>query len=54
MLAANTVDEDIYDLVQRKRDVVSAATDGGEVGRDNSATLIVGKYLQLGLDRHES
>jgi len=54
MLAADTVDQDIYDLVQRKRDVVSAATDGGEFVGSNSATHIVSKYLQLGLDRHES
>jgi hypothetical protein len=40
--------------VQRKRGIVSAATDGGEAKRDDTATLIVGKYLQLGLDRHES
>jgi SWI/SNF-related matrix-associated actin-dependent regulator 1 of chromatin subfamily A len=54
MLSADTVDQDIYDLVQRKRDVVSAATDGGEFVGSNSATIIVSKYLQLGLDRHES
>lgn len=54
MLAANTVDEDIYDLVQRKRDVVSAATDGGVMARAETATLLVGKYLQLGLDKHNA
>lgn len=51
MLAADTVDQDIYDLVQRKRDVVSAATDGGELARTETASMLIGKYLQLGLDR---
>lgn len=49
MLASETVDEDIYELVQRKRDIVSAATDGGDAERDNTASQLVGKYLQLGL-----
>ena len=53
MLAADTVDEAIYDLVQRKRDVVSAATDGGDAARQETAAHLVGKYLQLGLEQHE-
>lgn len=51
MLAAGTVDEEIYDLVQRKRSVVAAATDGGEVERIEMASLLVDRYLQLGLEK---
>lgn len=51
MLAAGTVDEEIYDMVQRKRSVVAAATDGGEVERIEMASLLVDRYLQLGLEK---
>ena len=51
MLAAGTVDEEIYDMVQRKRSIVAAATDGGEVERIEMASLLVDRYLQLGLEK---
>ncbi len=51
MLAAGTVDEEIYAMVQRKRSVVAAATDGGEVERIEMASILVDRYLQLGLDK---
>ena len=51
MLAAGTVDEEIYAMVQRKRSVVAAATDGGEVERIEMASLLVDRYLQLGLEK---
>ena len=51
MLAAGTVDEEIYAMVQRKRSVVAAATDGGEVERIEMASTLVDRYLQLGLEK---
>jgi SNF2 family DNA or RNA helicase len=51
LLASGTVDEEIYDMVQRKRSVVAAATDGGEVERIEMASLLVDRYLQLGLEK---
>lgn len=53
LLCAGTVDEEIYDLVQAKRSVVAAATDGGEVERTEMASKLVGHYLQLGLEKVE-
>ena len=49
LLCEGTVDEDIYGLIQRKREVVKAAVDGGvgelvDVGKE-----LVGRFLQLGL-----
>jgi hypothetical protein len=38
-------------MVQRKRSVVAAATDGGEVERIEMASLLVDRYLQLGLEK---
>lgn len=51
LLASGTVDEEIYDMVQRKRSVVAAATDGGEVERIEMASVLVDHYLQLGLSK---
>lgn len=53
LLCAGTVDEEIYDLVQTKRSIVAAATDGGEVERFEMASKLVGHYLQLGLEQVE-
>jgi len=42
MLAAGTIDEDIYELIERKRTVVDAAVEGGEVeGADGAVQLIM-------------
>lgn len=49
MLAAGTVDEDIYELVERKRQVVDAATEGGDGGRIEMASSLVARYFQQGL-----
>jgi hypothetical protein len=50
LLAAGTVDVDIYDLVERKRAVVDAATEGGVAGQASVvAAALVGRYLQQGL-----
>lgn len=51
LLAAGTVDEEIYKVVESKRAVVDAATDGGEAGKFDVARALVGKYVQLGLDK---
>ena len=51
LLAAGTVDQEIYDVVQSKRSVVNAATEGGEAGKVDMARTLVGKYVQLGLDK---
>lgn len=50
LLAAGTVDEEIYEVVERKRGVVDAATEGGEAGRVDVARSLVGRYLALGLE----
>jgi len=49
LLAAGTVDEEIYDVVQSKRSVVNAATEGGEAGKVDMAKVLIGKYVQLGM-----
>jgi SNF2 family DNA or RNA helicase len=50
LLAAGTVDEEIYDVVERKRVVVNAAIEGGDAGRLAVATTLVGRYFQMGLE----
>jgi len=52
LLCEETVDEEIYNLISRKRSVVDAATDGGTVaGRSESVgQMIVGMFAQRGLD----
>lgn len=49
LLAAGTVDEEIYDVVERKRVVVTAAIEGGDADRVDVATALIGRYLQHGL-----
>lgn len=41
MLTSGTIDEDIYSIIERKRSVVGAAVDGGEVGADNGAVQLI-------------
>jgi SNF2 family DNA or RNA helicase len=53
LLCAGTVDEEIFDLLQRKREVVRVAVDGGEMGVVDVSGEIVGRLLQLGLDNME-
>jgi len=50
MLAAGTVDEDIYGVVERKRSVVDAAIEGGDGGRGLVASSLVGGFLRRGLE----
>jgi superfamily II DNA or RNA helicase len=53
LLAADTVDVEIYDVVESKRAVVNAATEGGEAGKVDMARALVDKYVQLGIDKAE-
>jgi SNF2 family DNA or RNA helicase len=41
LLAAGTIDEDIYDLIDKKRSVVDAAVEGGEVSSVNSTVQMI-------------
>jgi SNF2 family DNA or RNA helicase len=52
LLCEGTVDEEIYNLISRKRGVVDAATDGGAVERKQESVgqMIVGMFAKRGLD----
>jgi SNF2 family DNA or RNA helicase len=41
MLTSGTIDEEIYELIDKKRSVVDAAVDGGEVVDDNSSVQLI-------------
>lgn len=41
MLAANTIDEEIYRLIEKKRTVVNAAVEGGADSEDNAVVQLV-------------
>jgi SWI/SNF-related matrix-associated actin-dependent regulator 1 of chromatin subfamily A len=49
MLTAGTVDEAIYEVVERKRSVVNAAIEGDEAGRESVAQTLVGGLFERGL-----
>lgn len=44
MLAAGTIDEDIYNIIEKKRSVVSAATNGGESEDINIAEELINLF----------
>lgn len=46
MLAAGTIDEEIYDLIQKKRSVVDAAIEGGEVSDENSTVQMIMRLFE--------
>ena len=52
LLCEGTVDEEIYNLISRKRSVVDAATDGGTAVRRSESVgqMIVGMFAQRGID----
>lgn len=50
LLAVNTIDEDIYDLIERKRSVVNAAVDGGEFTNEDGATQLIMNLLKRGTE----
>jgi SNF2 family DNA or RNA helicase len=41
MLAAGTIDEEIYEIIDKKRSVVNAAVDGGEVDNSDFSTQMI-------------
>jgi SNF2 family DNA or RNA helicase len=41
MLTSGTIDEEIYELIDKKRSVVNAAVDGGEVSNDDSSVQLI-------------
>jgi SNF2 family DNA or RNA helicase len=41
MLAAGTIDEEIYEIIDKKRSVVNAAVDGGEVDNSDLSTQMI-------------
>lgn len=49
MITAETVDEEIYELIQSKRSVVQAATEGTEIDEDATNAQIVMRLLDAGL-----
>jgi SNF2 family DNA or RNA helicase len=50
LLAAGTIDEKLYDLIERKRSVVDAATEGGTVDEAFSiGTQLIADYAEMGL-----
>jgi len=49
LLCQGTIDEYIYDLVERKRGVVNVATDGGESSRDVSSNELIALFTVKGL-----
>jgi SWI/SNF-related matrix-associated actin-dependent regulator 1 of chromatin subfamily A len=53
LLCEGTVDEEIYNLISRKRGVVNAATDGGAVGKreDSVGQMLVGLFAERGLSK---
>lgn len=51
LLTAGTIDTYLWDLIQSKRAVVNAATDGGVLDESDSITAaLINHYTQLGLD----
>lgn len=41
MLTSNTIDEEIYEIIEKKRSVVDAAVDGGEVDNSDLSTQMI-------------
>jgi hypothetical protein len=50
LLTAGTIDEEIFSLIQAKRGVVNAATEGTDIESIAGAEDIVMNFLQKGLD----
>ncbi len=50
MLAAGTIDEDIYNIIEKKRSVVTAATDGGDGDDSNIASEIINLFTKKAFD----
>lgn len=50
LLCEGTIDEHMYNLIDKKRSVVEAATDGGVVGTESVGSALVGLFAKRGLD----
>jgi phosphohistidine phosphatase SixA len=48
-LCQGTIDEEIFELIQSKRQVVAAAVEGGEVSEVNITKAVVGKFIDMAL-----
>ena len=48
LLAVNTIDEDIYSLIEKKRSVVDAAVEGGEFTETDGAVQLILNILKKG------
>lgn len=46
MLASGTIDEEIYEIIERKRSVVDAAVDGGEIDNGDLSTQMILSLLE--------
>jgi SWI/SNF-related matrix-associated actin-dependent regulator 1 of chromatin subfamily A len=51
MLAKDTIDERIYEMIESKRDVVNKATEGGDVELSGGASQLVFDFLNAGLKK---
>jgi hypothetical protein len=49
MIANGTIDQEIFDLIDSKRSVVNAATEGTEINETASAQQIVLDFLKEGI-----
>jgi len=50
VLCADTIDEEIYRLVERKRGVVTQAVEGGEALSSGTGMEVFDRYLQLAME----
>lgn len=49
LLCEGTIDEHMFDLIEKKRSVVDAATDGGVAIGESVGSALVGLFTQRGL-----
>ena len=49
LLCEGTIDEHMFDLIEKKRSIVDAATEGGVVGGESLGSALVGLFTQRGL-----
>jgi len=49
LLCEGTIDEHMYDLIDRKRAIVDVATDGGHAVGESVGSALVGLFMQKGL-----
>jgi SNF2 family DNA or RNA helicase len=41
MLTSGSIDEEVYELIEKKRSVVDAAVDGGEIVEENTSLQLI-------------